>query len=278
MEGGLRTKGFFKTGQLDEPLVSIVTVVYNRKTYLEQAIKSVLNQQYKNIEYIIIDGGSTDGTLEIIKKYDDRLDYWLSEPDNGIYNAMNKGIKISSGELIGILNSDDYYPPFSLREIVNEYSLSDTDIIHGNMIFFTEYNDFCNFMNAKPDIEQMFFRPSIFHPTCFIKKTVYSEIGLFDETFQLIADYDFLLRAMEHNCEFHYIDKLIAVFRHGGASISGKGWNESIYLLKKHPGLKIGKGEIFKNILFIPLKKIVKKIIRYDSMFENKVRRQFFRN
>jgi glycosyltransferase involved in cell wall biosynthesis len=106
-EGGLRTQGYLKSSELNKPLISIITVVYNGKEHLEQAILSVVDQAYDNVEYIIIDGGSTDGTLDIIKKYDDALDYWVSEPDNGVYDAMNKGIKLFQGDYVLFLGCDD---------------------------------------------------------------------------------------------------------------------------------------------------------------------------
>lgn len=257
----------------DNILVSIITAVYNRQSYLEQAVLSVMNQTYKNIEYIIIDGGSADGTLDIVRKYDDRIDYWISEPDKGMYFAMNKGIRKASGELIGILNSDDYYYPWAVEEIVKSFSSSGTDILHGNTTFINEYPDFCHFTYARPDIGQMFLQPSIFHSTCFVKRNVYSEIGLFDEDFHLIADYDFLLRALEYNYIFQYVERQISVFRYGGASKSGKGWNESIKLLKKHPDHKCSRWKIYQNILIIPLKIKIKEIIRYDKIIENRLRR-----
>ena len=119
-EGGLRTKGYFKRSY-DEasalsdnsplPLVTIITVVFNGEKYLQQTIQSVINQTYDNVEYVVIDGGSTDGTVDIIRKYEDKIDYWVSEPDQGIYDAMNKGIQLAGGEIVGLINSDDCYHP-----------------------------------------------------------------------------------------------------------------------------------------------------------------------
>ena len=104
-EGGKRTKGILKK----KPLFSIITVVYNGEKFLEKAITSVINQSYKDFEYIVIDGGSTDKSLEIIKKYEKKIDYWVSEKDKGIYDAFNKGMKVSRGKFIGFINSDDTY-------------------------------------------------------------------------------------------------------------------------------------------------------------------------
>jgi len=108
-EGGLRTKGYFKLDMEGKPLITVVTAVYNGEQFLEETIQSVINQTYDNVEYIIIDGGSTDGTVGIIRKYEHVIDYWVSEKDNGIGDAWNKGITLSFGSLIGLLNSDDFY-------------------------------------------------------------------------------------------------------------------------------------------------------------------------
>lgn len=105
--GGLRTKGLFKTSTDAKPLVTVITVVYNGAAFLEQTVESVINQKYDNLEYIVIDGGSTDGTLELLEKYDDAIDYWISEPDKGIYEAMNKAISCSSGKYLLFLNARD---------------------------------------------------------------------------------------------------------------------------------------------------------------------------
>lgn len=108
-EGGLRTQGYFKKSYEEKPLISVITVVYNGEEFLEKTIQSVINQSYDNVEYIIIDGGSTDATVDIIKKYEDKINYWVSEKDTGIYDAMNKGIKVSMGEGLLFLNAGDYF-------------------------------------------------------------------------------------------------------------------------------------------------------------------------
>lgn len=132
LQGGRRIRNIEKVSRSSEPLVSIITVVFNGEKYLEQTILSVLNQTYSNIEYIIIDGGSSDATLDIINKYTDKIDYWVSEPDSGIYDAMNKGISLATGQLIGIINSDDWYELDAVEEIVRAYKDGST-IIYGFM-------------------------------------------------------------------------------------------------------------------------------------------------
>ncbi|WP_238946933.1 glycosyltransferase family 2 protein [Seongchinamella unica] len=108
-EGGLRTKSLFKKPTPDSPVVTVVTVVFNNSAYIERTISSVLEQTYDNVEYIVIDGGSTDGTLEIIRQYDDKIDYWVSEPDRGLYDAMNKAISVASGQWLNFMNSGDVF-------------------------------------------------------------------------------------------------------------------------------------------------------------------------
>jgi len=116
-EGGLRTRDYFKQSYPGRPLISIVTVVYNGAKHLEQTILSVLKQSYPNVEYLIIDGGSTDGTLEIIRQYEEAIDYWISETDKGIYDAMNKGISLASGDYIVFLNADDWYERGAIESV-----------------------------------------------------------------------------------------------------------------------------------------------------------------
>lgn len=116
-EGGLRAQGKIKKSYKDKPLISIITVVYNGEAYLEQTIQSVINQSYDNVEYIVIDGGSNDGTLDIIKKYEQQIDYWVSERDNGIYSAFNKGVRVAQGEWISFLGADDTY----LEDAIMDY-------------------------------------------------------------------------------------------------------------------------------------------------------------
>lgn len=213
--GGIRTRGVNKSSEINLPLVTIITVVFNGEKHLEQTILSVINQKYTNIEYIIIDGESTDRTIEIISKYDDRIDYWISEHDEGIYDAMNKGIALANGELVGILNSDDWYEDYSVSGVVDNY------------IAFPENNIFLGMHRLWENSEVMgiightgsFLKYGmVSHPTCFVKNETYKKYGVFDTKFRIAADYDLMLRFKSAGLSFFFIEKVLANFRNSGLS------------------------------------------------------------
>lgn len=227
--GGQRLKGIELQSRPGEPLVSIVTVVLNGARHLEQTILSVLDQPYANLEYIIIDGGSTDGTLEIIRRYEEKISYWQSEKDGGIYFAMNKGIALAKGELIGIINADDFYKPDAVNLVVAADQQYHADLYYGDMEILQARPAM-----MKPDISRMNEKPSIFHPTCFVKKTVYDKNGLFDTQYRISGDYDFLLRCIRMHNTFHYIPETLTVFRPGGMSASCASNVEGYHIMKRH--------------------------------------------
>lgn len=229
MQGGLRTQGIEKKSEPNLPLVSIITVVLNGEKFLEQTFQSVFSQTYPNIEYLVIDGGSTDHTLNIIKKNESKIDYWVSEKDGGIFFAMNKGIELSKGEWIGILNADDYYSPDTVQLVMNNALKTKANIVHGDILLITDTTQ----TRMSPDISLMSQQPSIFHPTCFVKKEVYHSIGKFDTQYKISSDYDFLLRCVQKNCKFEYIPEILSHFRPGG--MSGKcASNIEGYKIMKH--------------------------------------------
>lgn len=231
MKGGLRTKNINKISKVNEPLVSIITVVFNGQKHIEQTIKSVLGQTYKNVEYIIIDGNSMDGTIDIIKSYDEQLDFWISEPDRGIYEAMNKGIVHAKGEIIGIINADDYYEPDAIKYIVDSHLINKADIYYGDMKII-DGKGAGNIV--KPDISKMNEKPSIFHPTCFVRKDVYDHAGLFDIRYKISSDYEFLLRCLRKKYFFHYVPEVITAFRQGGISGSCYSNVEGYKIMKQY--------------------------------------------
>lgn len=256
MQGGKRLNNINKVSRVGGPLVSIITVVLNGKEFIEQTIKSVLEQSYNNIEYIIIDGGSTDGTIEIIQKYNDRIDLWISEKDGGIYFAMNKGIQYANGKMIGILNADDYYSIDAVKIMVESDRINEADIYHGDMF---SVNSSGQEVRMIPDISLMKEKPSIFHPTCFVKKSVYEHVGVFNTDYLISSDYDFLLRCLERKYFFHYIPEVITTFRNGGSSASCYTNIEGYRIMKAH---NTGyQNQVIWRAIKCYLKVFVKKII-----------------
>jgi glycosyltransferase involved in cell wall biosynthesis len=242
----------------NKPLVSIITVVYNGEKYLEKTIQSVINQTYTNIEYIIIDGGSSDNTVDIIKKYDNYISYWISEKDNGIYNAMNKGIKIANGEIIAILNSDDYYKSYAVENSVNNIINYNVDFSYANINIIDPKTNKSHLKKAvfKTNIiKQKIYQEMVYpHITLFIKKSVYKEIGLFDETFRIAGDHEFILRMYVNKYKGKYLNKVIANAMDDGISSDTKSNYESKLIAQKY-----GKSILSTNIkylLFIFKKKL----------------------
>lgn len=229
MKGGRRTKDTGKESGPGKPLVSVITVVLNGCAHLEQTIQSIRSQSYKNIEYIVCDGGSTDGTLDILKANEDVIDLWVSEPDGGIFFAMNKGITMAKGEIIGILNADDYYFPDTVRYIVDADKKVNADIYHGNMLLLGGKEEY-----MRPDIRKMNEKPSVFHPTCFVKKDIYEQAGLFNTRFRISSDYEFLLRCMRMGFKFHYVPEVLTAFRPGGMSGSCASNIEGYHIMRMH--------------------------------------------
>lgn len=216
INGGLRTHGILKESRPDKPLISVITVVYNGANCLEQAIASVINQDYNNIEYLIIDGGSSDGTLDIIRKHEERIDYWVSESDNGIYDAMNKGIRLASGELIGLLNSDDWYEQGALRRVADAYiTFAQNTMIVGDAFIIEEEMG----IRYRVISNQNFWRGLPFpHQALFVPKAVYQNVGMYDLRYRLSSDYDFLLRCVSAGVALHHLEYVLVNYRLAGQS------------------------------------------------------------
>ena len=199
------------------PKVSIITVVYNGIAHLEQTIQSVLNQNHDNIEYIIIDGGSTDGTVELIKQYEDRIAYWISEPDAGIYDAMNKGIDKATGEIVGLINADDWYEEDTVSLVVDTFEKENADVVHGSMRIIKESGEgFIKF--ASVDISNLKKGMLLSHPTVFAKKELYDKYGYFDTSYRIVADWEMMMRWFLKNVHFVSTEEVLANFRMGGVS------------------------------------------------------------
>lgn len=194
--------------------VSIITVVYNAVKTIEQTIQSVLNQTYPNIEYIIIDGGSTDGTVDVINKFQGKIDIFVSEKDDGLYDAMNKGIKSASGEIIGILNSDDTYTENAVSLVVDSFKHRPMDVLYGNALLVDDTSEVGLYDCS--DIEQLWYRMAVPHPSTFVRKEIYDKYGVFDTQYLIAADYDLMLRLYCEGVKFGHLDELLTHFRLGG--------------------------------------------------------------
>lgn len=215
-EGGLRSGGVARHSTPEMPLITVVTVVYNGAPHLEQAILSVLNQGYGNVEYIIVDGGSTDGTLEIIRKYEERIDYWKSGPDSGIYDAMNKGIALAGGELIGLLNADDWYEEDALERVADRYIRERTaGVYYGNHFLIQE--DLHLRYKSYPHMKY-WIGMCVCHQAMFVHRDVYRSIGTYDLGYRLAADYDFILRSCLGKVLYVHLDGFVVNFRQTGSS------------------------------------------------------------
>lgn len=213
--------GRIKSKEDQSPLITVVTVVLNGVKYLEQAIKSVISQNYDNIEYIIIDGGSTDGTLEIIRKYEDRIDLWISEPDRGIYDAMNKGIEMASGEFIAFLNADDWYEQNIVNDVkdkVNSFSSAGKGfVVYFNYYWWDEELS-TGFKSPRQSDLRYWKGMSILHQCMFVHKSIYKKLGAYDLEYRFASDYDYFLRMIEVGVTFKKINRYGVNFRKGGTS------------------------------------------------------------
>lgn len=203
-----------------EHLVSIITVCYNSEKTIRKTIASVYEQTYKNIEYIIVDGNSTDETMKIIEEYKplfgERLKV-VSEPDKGIYDAMNKGIALAKGTIIGLINSDDYYEKNAVELVVNNMSHEKYQVIYG-MLRFIKGNKVDYISLVTPEFLEE--RP-MNHPSCFVTKAIYEDYGMFDLQYKYVADYDFCYRLKKiQEIKFIPVYEILSNFAEGGVSSS----------------------------------------------------------
>lgn len=209
----------------NQPLVSIITVVFNNDEYIRDAIESVLSQDYSRIEHIVIDGCSTDGTIDIIKEYSDNISVFLSEPDEGIFDALNKGVVRSHGEIIGILHSDDLFcDKYVISDVINkmkdteaELCFSDlviVDAVSGKLIRYYMAHYFRRWM-----LRIGWLPP---HPTVFLKRSIFDEFGLYSKNYQIAGDFEFFVRIFYgRQIKWSYLNRISVMMRRGGASNSG---------------------------------------------------------
>lgn len=230
--------------------ISIITVCYNSDATLEKTILSIAGQTYKEIEYIIVDGNSNDNTISIINKHDDVISKWISEPDKGLYDAMNKGINLASGDIVGILNSDDTFNSNSVvEEIVKFHKQNNVDASVGNIIQHKEDGKIIRLYSSKfwtPEKLIIGFMPP--HPSIFFKKELFSKFGNYKLGFKIGADYELITRFfLKNKISWKYSGITTTAMLVGGLSSSG---SASYSLITK----EIQKALAMNNIKFSPLK------------------------
>ena len=202
----------------ERPLVTITTIVLNRKETLPQTIMSILSQSYPNIEYIVVDGASTDGTLEVIKQFDDKIDLWISEPDHGTADAANKSISLASGDLLFWLSSDDWIEPDFIELAVKAILSSGADFVFGNMTMYKDEKIFSAHKGEKDYAKALLSgNPRFNFPSMIIKRACFQKLGLFDETYRLTTDYEWTMRLHSAGGNGFYESRLIVHRRVGGA-------------------------------------------------------------
>ncbi len=200
---------------MNDIFFSVITVTYNCKDTLEKAIQSVLNQKYPFFEYIIIDGNSNDGTVDIIKRYASYLSYFVSENDNGIYNAMNKALEKINGNVVCFLGGDDYYTSNEvLEKIAKGFMNSDADIIAAR----SDYGNDISEKVQRKVLDRLYVQMSLNHQSVFAKKKIFDDIGKFDENFKYAADYKWLLNAYGKGYKFLGIDDIVVFYNTKGMS------------------------------------------------------------
>lgn len=238
--------------------VSVITVVYNGEHFIARAVDSVLKQTHADFEYIVIDGASTDNTMSILKSYGSKITAIISEPDNSLYDAMNKGIVVATGDVVGLLNSDDFYVNNRvLARVVQSFEQDSVDSVYGDLDIISpkDTSKVLRKWRSRPYTEGLFkkgWHPA--HPTLFIKKSIYQKYGLFDTRYSIGSDYELMLRVFEkYKISSTYIPEVLVAMHSGG--ISNASINNIIrsnidsYHAWQRNGLRIGIFTIFLKML-----------------------------
>lgn len=246
--------------------VSIITISFDSAETLQDTIQSVAIQSYPDIEYIIIDGGSTDGTLDIINKNSDIISTWVSEPDKGIYDAMNKGIRMATGDIIAIMNSDDFYVHADvISQVVERFRKSGADSVYGNIQYIDRHEPtkvIRNWVSGHYQRQKFLMGWMPPHPAFFVKRNIYHTYGNFDTRLKTSADYELMLRFLyKHKISSHYLPELLVYMRTGGAS--NQSWKKRIAAnFEDRRAWKLnGLRPYFFTALLKPLRKIKQFII-----------------
>jgi glycosyltransferase involved in cell wall biosynthesis len=216
-------KLLYHKGSCESLKISVITVVLNGRRCIEDCIQSVLSQTYNDIEYIVVDGGSMDGTREIIRKHEDEISRWTSGSDKGMYDAMNKGIELATGDVVGFLHSDDVYSDNNvLDKVAREFEKQGVDSVFADLVYIAQRNPdkIVRYYRAHNFTPRMFaygWMPP--HPTFFVKRNCYERFGLFKTDYAIAADYELLARFIgKHNITYQYLPEVIVKMKTGGRS------------------------------------------------------------
>lgn len=257
------------------PKISVITVTYNSIGTIADTIKSVLAQTYPNIEYIIVDGASTDGTVELIKSFGNKIANFKSEPDIGIYNAINKGIKVANGEIVGIINSDDFfYDNNVIKKVAEAFIIHETDAVYGDALFVNYHNTskIVRYYSSRKFTTSRFrlgYMPA--HPSFYAKRELFEKFGYYKEDYKIAADFELLVRFLHiHQIKSLYLEMPFLFMRMGGVS------NKSLhskYILNKEIVRACKENGIKTNYFFIYAKYFTKifEFFRNDSNGENSI-------
>lgn len=245
------------------PKITIITISYNSALTIRKTIESIINQSYKNKEYIIIDGNSSDGTQNIVNEYKEQIDIFISEKDKGISDAFNKGITYATGDLIVCINSNDYLLPNSLNEVAKQYE-EQIDLFCGNLLLWDPNTNYRCVIQPSLNFPKMPFLCKPNHQGLFVKKSLYERIGGYDINLHWAMDLDFLMRATRNKAQFKHINTNIAVFRLGGITDDSvfKKKKEYIYIIRKNGG-NIFQAYIF--YCFMAVTQTIKKTLELSG-------------
>jgi len=268
LQGGLRTKNTFKESLPEKPLISIITVCLNSEKTIEQCIQSVLQQSYENIEYIIIDGHSSDKTLSIIESYKDAIDYFSSSPDSGLYHAMNKGLELALGDYIIILNSDDWYPVDCIKKLVKAKKFSCTSFVSALAQYVDHTGSNTQILRHMPYDASLQLRMPLRHETMLLSAALYNTIGLYDVSYKIIADLDLTIRLFKAGYTLYELQEPLLFFRNNGISNTNKSalFLERTRLIKKtFPFLSNIDAELFSNLTKLHPKDLTNLALKHSS-------------
>lgn len=243
--------------------ISIITTTFNSDATVAKTFESVLAQTFRDIEYIVVDGASTDNTLDIIKKYEAVFNgqmQWLSEKDTGVYDAMNKGLARVTGDIVGFLNSDDFFTDNDcLQAVIEAFTANDIDAIYGNVhyVHSDDLDTMVRFYSSKrfrPNLMRLGFMPA--HPSFYCKREIYNKYGVFDTSYKIASDFELLLRFIYvHKIKTKYIPKDFVTMRTGGLSTSGFRSHNQI-MKDHHKALKVNN--VYSNFFILCLRYIYK--------------------